>query len=200
MFVLKIAAGAALIAALFFGGLSALPGEASRSASLQHKWNALRSWYYDDRSWEGTWSTHLDSATAMLPLNAQDVFLQLTLAQGVATGIIASPTLCARFPFSDMVQFHGEIIDGQLHGTAYPMVGGEPQGVVTIVVTRDGNNMQFVASADEVPLFSAPISIRKHVDLSAPRAPAQLQGYCDNQREALIRRLRPPAKAALPSK
>lgn len=198
MSVLKIAAGAALIGALFFGGLSALPGATSGPASLQHKWNALLSWYYDDRAWEGTWSTHPDSATAMLPLNEQDVFLQLTMAQGVATGIIASPTLCAQFPFSDTAQFQGEMVDGQLHGTASPMVGGEPQGMVTIVITRDGNNLRLLATADEVPLFSKPILIRKLVDLSASRASEQLQGYCDKQREALIRRLRPPAKAAQP--
>lgn len=198
MSVLKIAAGAALIAALFFGGWSALPGATSGSASLQHKWNALLSWYYDDRAWEGSWSTHPDSATAMLPLNEQDVFLQLAMAQGVAAGIVASPTLCTRFPFSDTAQFHGEMVDGQLHGTAYPMVGGEPQGVVTIVITRDGGNLRLAATANEVPLFSEPILIRKHDDLSASRALAQLQGYCDNQREALIRRLRAPAKAAQP--
>lgn len=139
--------------------------------------------------WQGQWTSTISVPGSPSSPRTHEVRLQVEVVQDGVAGVIASPALCERFPSVDYLRWRGIVRGRKLQGEAYAQ-DDENQPAVTFVVESDAERLQMSAASEQAPNF--PVSTVLVRDHGEPGATGRvgLNGYCNQQREEFIRRLR----------
>lgn len=102
----------------------------------------LKSTYYQDKFWTGTWSANTEYwyDSGAHNISNTDIVLQLGVEKGKARGSIYTKNLCDTIPLLDMLFLDGYVgLDREVHLKGYEMIHGERVNFASFDVRIDND-------------------------------------------------------------
>lgn len=156
-----------------------LPGEIGKTS------DQFLSWYYEDSEWSGYWTNNPQAYAdaADMNLSPQKFAIDIAVENGEIDGTIATPQVCATFPFFDFILLRGSVNTFGDSATviAFDLFGGHSRDIAQLELQRDGAVISVRPTEGAVQLF--PTSARVARDPLIDSAPA----FCEGRQEAIAR-------------
>jgi hypothetical protein len=153
----------------------------------------LQNWGRDDAAITGTWTSSgegfVDAAEWANKSASNVVWLSVEVEEGVITGSIHNPRMCAFLPWK-YVQFEGSNTWWGTTGLAYDFVGGEKVAVSTFDLEIDDKGFLVLTPTSASPVFPTVVRLAKtneNPERNMEGVPHLCQGIMD---ELLKRRQR----------
>ena len=154
----------------------------------------LLAWYYDDQDWSGLWSAYPEGYVDAedMKLSDVDIKLHLIAEHGRIGGEISMKSICRVVPMFDYLLLEGKVSGGLATITAFDFIGGERKNFFRFYAKRDG--VVITVSPKEGArdwLPEAPVRIGLHPPRDDEDPYDQLVGICRDEKEALMKQIRP---------
>jgi len=176
----------------FFENLQKTP------ATVISTYNQFSSWYFDDDSWSGLWSSNTGFSVDWQDMHLSDTDLVVSMEsyQGTISGVIFTKNVCNTIPLLGMlmlegkVNFFGESADGML----FEYIDGSRKNLSTIKLTKNGSLLDVLPINDRFKFIPAKIKIIKQIEIedeSKSLLPNDENGFidvCKEQREKLFKK------------
>lgn len=134
--------------------LRKLPSEAIQTLHL------LQSWYYDDASWTGTWSSREEGNVEDYRQSDVPIKISLGTERGVVVGEMFNRTVCEGNPMISYVLVEGEIIHGKLLARAFTHVGGQRRYLYSFQAHRSRDEPVITLTPKQDPSGLLPAAAR----------------------------------------
>lgn len=156
--------------------------------------NKMKSLYFKDSTWSGTWSASADYEYTYEEGDTSDtdIIINLSVEQGEAHGEFYSKSLCEAAPMLDLLLIDGRVdASRKLHLIAYEMIGGKRRNFIAISASLPSdddikkNITTFNIQSGITDTFPTRIRLKKQLNENTEAH--ETQEYCLTKKWAFIK-------------
>ena len=151
--------------------------------------NKFLSWYYEDRQWEGLWSSFPEGLVDMGDMNLSDtdIHLDIEAENGRIRGMLTSRKVCEKFPYLQSLMFEGVVSGRGARVIVFDYIGGKRVNIASLRLARHDGVITLATIDDQVMLFSGEVRIGRHPDAAPTTQQDLLTTHCAKYRSEIAR-------------
>jgi hypothetical protein len=152
------------------------------------------SWLYEEQAWNGLFNNYPEGFVDMASMNLSDTTLQLVLTnqRGSIDGVMSEKRLCkVGFPHDfKLVRGHVSIFGKTASITIWDIEQGYPKDYAEFTLKRDGAILDVTPKNNSLWFGKNTLRIAQYPDVVPDQAMKNLNGFCSEEMEALMKSLK----------